>query len=135
MEVERQLPFVNIVRDYKELYLKTDFITEGHWSLLDKQVWLCPTLTDLILNCLDQKATLIRVEIRNGCLIVEDDVFHEDVEAILSNINSDRPVSTSKRLTGGVGIQHIRTVLEDHDGNLEYRAENGRIIAVVTWEE
>lgn len=136
MIVERRPEIVEIIETNKEHYPDTKVITEGETSLLDSRYWLGGVVSELLSNCSKKEGvTTVKIRVEHGLLIVEDDVIHKNPEEILSNVNSENPISTRQNPSGS-GILRARTLLAERDGKLKYHATlEGRIIAVGTWIE
>jgi len=135
MEVERQPVAEEIVEYCQKRAPGVEFAIEGQRSLLNKRMWLFLVVAELALNCAEAGAKTVKIEIDEGKLTVKDDAVHKNPEEILSRINLPLPESTKNRPGKGEGIWNIRQTLARHNGKLEHHPENGRIIAVATWEE
>ena len=126
---------VEIIEAGKEDSAKTKIITEGDLFLLDRQYDLLVVLSELLSNCLEKEGvTTVKIMIEKGRLVVEDDVVHDNAEAIVSKLNKEF-VETTKENNRGGGIWGSRLSLGRRGGKLEYLTEGGRIIAVATWVE
>ncbi len=137
MAVEHQPAIVGIIEAHKEYHPNAKVIVEGDISLInvDERIWLCIVVSELLGNCLKKEGvTTAKIKIKDGCLVVEDDVIHKNVGEILANLNS-KQVKSDRKDRKGSGIWGARTLLADHDGKLEYYTEGGRIIAVAAWVE
>lgn len=138
-------PTDKIIQQFAERGIETRLNIYGKTDVLNAKPGLVCIVNELISNCVNQKAREITVRINDGSMSVEDDVRHRDADAILANINSRYPQTTKQPLydtetyenvLGGIGIQDSRKRLEDElHGSLTYQsAEDGRIIAIVSWE-
>lgn len=110
---------------------------EGLVDVLDMKMELASTVSELISNCLDKGASIVKVTIETDKLIVEDDFQHEDVDLQkrLMNLNSERSITTKKGI-GGAGIMSCRMNLDRLGGSLSYhQTKDNRIVAEAWWRE
>lgn len=122
--------------------------------------YLAYILSELILNCHNQGATMVLVSVdRNrGQIVIEDDIQYEvsDLKIIIENLNSDVPTTTrefgnpnTKRIPvwqipqrreelmskgfPGRALARIKRRLKIIDGRLEYMTDTeNRVIATIT---
>ncbi len=98
--------------------------------------WLIPIIAELVLNCAEQKARNVTVQVNDRMLKVLDDVDHPNAGSVLETINriknSSKP-GTQKQGTGGAGIFSIVRTLGDHGGEINYKLQEKRIVAEVTF--
>jgi len=96
---------------------------------------------ELVHNCFEQNASRVRIEVRQGKMIVEDDVEHSNANKLVERLNQER-VRTTKLpdpelgfpISGSCGIFSTRKYLKEMGGKLTYHAtEDNRVIAVATW--
>ncbi len=97
-------------------------------------------LLELTLNCIEQDAEQIKIDVRPGELRIEDDVQHSNANELAEKlnqkkVNTTKPIDTEYDFAwGGCGIWSTRKALKKIGGKLTYHAtENNRIIAVATW--
>jgi hypothetical protein len=129
---------INFFREeYQKWSPKTDLVIEDPNGLLSNN-FVCPYVTEMVSNCLNQGATKVRVEITNEGITVSDDVCHPDASIILENINSSRPKSEKWKRgeLGGAGILSTRYSLREFaEGTLTYFADpEGKITAHIVWK-
>ncbi len=98
-------------------------------------------VSELTQNCIDQGAKEIRVEIEPGRLTIEDDVHHSDAESLARKLNQGKVKSTKPPHPeygfplGGCGILASRMIIGEMDGEVTYRAKNGKIITEARWNK
>lgn len=136
MEIVRELAIEELANYFQRVSPNVKLKIEGKPFLFNERTWLLPVARELITNCAEAGAKSVEATIENGRLTVEDDVVHDNPDATLVNLNSYVPISTKNRCAGGEGIWNTRQTLERHNGKLNYQAnDEGKIIAVATWEE
>lgn len=115
---------------------------------VNEDVW--HILHELINNCVGNRipgsslgATEITATFNSGRLTVEDNFTYTNPEEVLERIlqirDSGRPMTTRARdpkdesLFGGAGIAGTILRLKKYGGKLDYRIQDGTIVAEITW--
>lgn len=122
---------------YKAWFPDANLAIEDPNELLSNDL-VCPYVTEMVSNCLNQGATEVKVVITNEGITVSDNVKHSDASIILENINKYWPKSEKRKRgeAGGVGIISTKYSLREYaEGTLIYTADSeGIITAHITWK-